>query len=141
MIFVIIADLLCQESEFGCSAGASSSESPLSSPPPSPSLPFSRPNGDVKLVSRFNSTADRETTMRADEWIIHRAKLQPMANFKGAERLHQSCGTEHDRERDRAKASLDKPATAVEVMLSSQTRHTLYNPECLAVDRTPLSRR
>jgi hypothetical protein len=54
--------------------------------------------------------------MRADEWIIRRAKLRPTANFKGAETLHQSRGTEHNRERDRAKASLDKPATAVEAM-------------------------
>jgi hypothetical protein len=28
------------------------------------------PNGDVKLGSLFDPTADRETTMRADEWII-----------------------------------------------------------------------
>jgi hypothetical protein len=38
----MIADLLCQEPEtrpFDSSAGASSAESPLSSPPPSPPLP------------------------------------------------------------------------------------------------------
>jgi hypothetical protein len=52
--------------------------------------------------------------MRANEWIIHRAKLRPTANFKGAERLHQSRGTEHNRERDGAKASLDKPVTVEE---------------------------
>lgn len=56
--------------------------------------------------------AVRETTMTANEWIIHRANLRPKANFKGVETLYQSRGTEHNEEGDRVKASLDKPAAA-----------------------------
>jgi isopenicillin N synthase-like dioxygenase len=59
---------------------------------------FSRPNGDVKLVSFFGSTEDRERAMTTDEWIGHRAKLRNTANFKAVETLHQSRGTEHHRD-------------------------------------------
>jgi isopenicillin N synthase-like dioxygenase len=75
---------------------------------------FSRPNGDVRLGSLFDSAEDRQKAMAADEWIIHRAKLRNMANFKGAETMHHSRVTEHHRERYRVKASLDTPAPAVE---------------------------
>lgn len=77
---------------------------------------FSRPDGDVKLGSLFGSAEEREKAMTTEEWIVHQAKLRNTANFKGAETLYQSRGTEHHRDRDGVKASLDKPTTAVEAM-------------------------
>jgi len=77
---------------------------------------FSRPNGDVRLGSLFGDVKEREQSPTADEWIIHRAILRNSANFKGPQTMHQSRGTEHHRERDRVKRTLDKPATAVEAI-------------------------
>lgn len=77
---------------------------------------FSRPNGDVKLRSLMDETAEKdEEVMTADEWIAQRARLRNTANFKGAETFQASRGTEHHIQK-KDKVALDKPAAAVEVV-------------------------
>lgn len=69
----------------------------------------------MKLRSLFDDSAEeREKAMTADEWIAHRARLRNTANFKDADTFNASRGTEHMR--GRGKATLDKPAAAVEVV-------------------------
>ena len=87
---------------------------------------FSRPNGDVKLQSLFQSDDDQEAigneaegakgkqnngagdepaeeeVLTADEWIAQRARLRRTANFKGVETFNASRGTEHLKGRGKA---------------------------------------
>ncbi|KAK3708430.1 hypothetical protein LTR37_011526 [Vermiconidia calcicola] len=74
---------------------------------------FARPNGHVKLRSLLDED-DGEDAMTADDWIAKRAKLRRTANFKDEGSFHASRGTEHLKDRDKAK--LDKPAQEVEAV-------------------------